>query len=92
MPRPRKRRRITYRIESFHFKPAGQPAGSSPPVRLGTDELEALRLCDLKGLSQRQAALEMNISRSTLQRMLSRARRQVALALVETRPLILEQA
>lgn len=47
------------------------------------EELEALRLADYKGLSQEQAAKSMGISRSTFQRMISKARRQVAMALSE---------
>jgi predicted DNA-binding protein (UPF0251 family) len=47
------------------------------------EELEALRLADLEDLSQVAAAGEMGISRSTFQRILTRARQQVALALVE---------
>lgn len=91
MPRPRKKRRIGHEIEAFDFKPAGQPAGDLPAVRLRADELEALRLCDLEGLSQEQAAEEMDVSRSTLQRVLAHGRRQVAMALVESRPLRLEK-
>jgi predicted DNA-binding protein (UPF0251 family) len=47
------------------------------------EELEALRLADLEGLFQVQAAERMGVSRSTFQRILERAHRQVALALVE---------
>ncbi|HQA69629.1 MAG TPA: DUF134 domain-containing protein, partial [Aggregatilineales bacterium] len=52
-------------------------------VELLTEELEALRLADLEGLTQEDAAARMGISRSTFQRVLARARRQVALALVQ---------
>jgi predicted DNA-binding protein (UPF0251 family) len=56
------------------------------------EELEALRLADAKGLSQAEAAESMGISRSSLQRTLARARRQVALALVEGQALQIEGA
>lgn len=85
MPRPRKRRRVR-RLpppEARIYKPAGIPLSRLSRVRLLADELEALRLADLEGLEQAQAAQEMGISRSTFQRILARARRQVALALVE---------
>ena len=54
------------------------------------EELEALRLADLEGLPQVEAAACMGISRSTFQRILERAHRQVAWALVEGQALRLE--
>jgi predicted DNA-binding protein (UPF0251 family) len=59
-------------------------------VTLLQDELEALRLADLEGLTQAEAAERMGVSRSTFQRMVARARRQVALALAEGRALQIE--
>jgi predicted DNA-binding protein (UPF0251 family) len=52
-------------------------------IPLEPDELEALRLADMLGLTQVQGAQEMGISQSTFQRIIANARRQVALALVE---------
>ncbi len=46
------------------------------------EEAEALRLCDLEGFSQEQAARFMRVSRPTLQRVLSRARKVSAMAAV----------
>jgi predicted DNA-binding protein (UPF0251 family) len=54
------------------------------------EELEALRLADLEGLTQAQAAERMGISRSTFQRILDRAHRQVALTLVQGHALYIE--
>jgi predicted DNA-binding protein (UPF0251 family) len=59
------------------------PLNELRQIMLLSEELESLRLADLEGLSQEQAARQMEISRSTFQRIVSRARRQVALALVE---------
>jgi uncharacterized protein len=59
-------------------------------VLLLPDELEALRLAHLEGLSQSDAAERMGVSRSTFQRTLERAHRQVSLALVEGQALLLE--
>jgi predicted DNA-binding protein (UPF0251 family) len=47
------------------------------------DELEAVRLCDLKGLEQTEAADKMRISQSTLGRILISARKKIAEALTE---------
>jgi predicted DNA-binding protein (UPF0251 family) len=59
-------------------------------VRLRHEELEALRLADLEGLTQAQAAGRMGVSRSTFQRMVTRARRLVTQALVEGQALQVE--
>jgi predicted DNA-binding protein (UPF0251 family) len=83
MVRPRKRRRLTRRPQAMIFKPAGVPLADLRQVALLAEELEALRLADLEGLSQVEGAAQMGVSRSTFQRTLERARRQVALALTE---------
>jgi predicted DNA-binding protein (UPF0251 family) len=65
------------------YKPAGLPLDGLNQVLLLQEELEALRLADLERLTQAEAAGRMGVSRSTFQRILTRARRQVALALAE---------
>jgi predicted DNA-binding protein (UPF0251 family)/predicted Fe-Mo cluster-binding NifX family protein len=59
---------------------------------LGADEMEALRLSDLIGLDQTEAAVCMDISQSTFQRILAGARRRVAAALVCGYPLTVARA
>jgi predicted DNA-binding protein (UPF0251 family) len=83
MPRPRKRRNLGRLPRPAIYKPTGIPLDSLNQVRLLQEELEALRLADLEALTQVEAAQQMGVSRSTFQRILSRARRQVALALCE---------
>ena len=90
MPRPRKRRRFGRMPHPGVYKPMGLPLDSLRQVRLLPEELEALRLADLEGLTQAQAAEKMQISRSTFQRILDHARRQVSLALVERQALVIE--
>jgi len=51
-------------------------------VALGLDELEAIRLADVKGLSHEQVGEMMNVSRATAGRILAEARRKTAMALV----------
>lgn len=87
MPRPRKRRILTHGQPQAIYKPAGRALNQLAQVRLLPDELEALRLADLEGLTQAQAAERMGISRSTFQRTLERAHRQVAIALVQRQAL-----
>jgi len=88
--RPRKRRILSRSPRPAIYKPAGIPLDRLRQVLLLPDELEALRLADLEDFSQAEAACRMGISRSTFQRILSRAHRQVALALVEGQALSLE--
>jgi uncharacterized protein len=92
MPRPRKRRFLAHLLTSAIYKPAGIALNDLNQVSLLAEELEALRLADLKELSQEVAAVRMGVSRSTFQRILAHARRQVALALVEGYALRIEQA
>jgi uncharacterized protein len=92
VPRPRKRRFLSRQPRPAVYKPAGIALDDLSQVSLLPEELEALRLADLEGLSQVEAAGMMQVSRSTFQRILSHARRQVALALVGGHALLIEQA
>ena len=73
-----------------YFKPAGIPVRMLEEVILTLDELESLRLADLNGLYQEQAAEKMKISRPTFSRVVEQARRKVADALIHGKALRLE--
>jgi len=90
VPRPRKRRILAQVPRPAVYKPAGVPLNGLRHVVLLHEEQEALRLADLEGLTQAEAAGRMGISRSTFQRVLNQARRQVALALIEGHALQIE--
>jgi len=81
--RPRKCRMVEAEPEAAHFKPWGCPVKGNHTVRLRVEGLEALRLADLEGLSQLDAARRMGVSRQTFGRVLCEARQIVAQALVE---------
>jgi len=72
------------------FKPAGVPASTLEEVVLSLDEFEALRLADLEGLYQEQAAERMQVSRQTFGRTVEAARKKVAEALVLGKALRIE--
>jgi predicted DNA-binding protein (UPF0251 family) len=72
------------------FKPAGIPARVLEEVVLALDELEAIRLADLLGHYQEQAAERMRISRPTFGRIVDSARRKVAEALIMGKALRIE--
>ncbi len=71
------------------FKPAGIPLSELEKQELFHDELEALHLCDGQGMTQEQAGSCMGVSRGTVQRLLSEARRKVADALVNQTALLI---
>ena len=83
MARPIKPRRVFFDPDVVYFKPRAVPLSMLEEVDLGRDELEALRLCDLKDLEQKEAAKKMKVSQSTLQRILTSARKKVAEALID---------
>lgn len=72
------------------FTPDGRPHTGGEPVILAPDEVEALRLVYLEGLTQGEAAERMGVSRGTLWRILSEARRKLVKAIVEGRPLMVQ--
>jgi predicted DNA-binding protein (UPF0251 family) len=90
MPRPPKFRTIQGEPRATCFKPRGIPARQLETVILGLDELETIRLADLEGLYQEEAAARMNISRPTFGRLVAQARRKVADALFHGKALIFE--
>ena len=90
MARPRKPRRVAFLPGATYFKPRGIPLRLLEEVRLSVDELEAVRLKDLEGLEQEEAAEEMGISRQTFQRVLEEAHRKVAESLVMGKALRIE--
>lgn len=91
MPGRRRRARcIDFDPGHLCFKPCGRPGRGTERVGLRADELEAIRLADLEGLYQEDAAQRMGISRTTLSRTLAEARRKVADALIGGKRLVIE--
>jgi predicted DNA-binding protein (UPF0251 family) len=82
MPRPPCPRRIAYCPLVTYFKPAGIPLRDLQEIELGADELEAVRLADDEDLYNTEAAERMGVSRQTFDRIVRRARRKIAAALV----------
>ena len=69
-----------------------EPKTNASSILIEPAEVEALRLVDLEGLSQEEAGKEMGVSRGTVWRLLQSARKKVAEALTEGRPLIITNA
>lgn len=90
MARPHCCRRIAQPGNVRYFKPRGIPLVRLEEVVLHLDEYEALRLADMDGLYQKQAAEKMKVSRATFGRILTSARKKVANALVEGQAIRIE--
>jgi len=82
MARPLSTKSIPRGLKERVFKPHGIPINQLQQVDLTLDGLEAIRLADLEGLYQEEAARRMGVSRATFARVLAAARGSVAEALV----------
>ena len=83
MARPKKKRCIYQNPGFRYFKPRGIPLSQLNIIRLNLEEYEAIRLKDLVGMDQIEAAQQMNISRGTFQRILKSAHQKIAKAIIE---------
>ncbi len=90
MPRPKCCRQIGGMPGRTCFHPEGSASSPCGEVSLSLDEYEAIRLADLEGLYQEQAAIRMNVSRQTFGRIVETARRKVADVLVHGKTLRIE--
>ncbi len=89
-PRCKKPRNCQCKFRGKAFKPTGLPMSEVRQILLLRDELEALKLCDLDDLTQEEAGARIGVSRGTVQRMLSAARKKVAMALTRGGAIIFE--
>jgi predicted DNA-binding protein (UPF0251 family) len=87
MARPFCCRRVSGQPPSRFFKPQGVPLVELEIVTMTVDEYEAVRLADLEGLYQEDAARRMGVSRQTFGRIVESAHRKMADALAHARAL-----
>ena len=90
MVRPRKDRQVAFNPGVSYFKPRGIPMFDLQEVHLKIDELEAIRLSDLLGMSHEEAGKRMGVSRATFGRIIQRARQTVADALINGKAINVE--
>jgi uncharacterized protein len=88
--RPKHCRRVDALPGNTYFKPRGIPLHILEEVILAVDEFEAIRLADLGGFYQEQAAEKMGVSRQTFGRIIKSARRKVTEVLVRGKALKIE--
>ncbi len=87
---PYRRRRVQGPPLIQQFKPSGVPAKSLQSIILNIDEYEGIRLADYQGLDHTAAAEQMGISRPTFSRLIEKARRKVAQAIIDGKMLSIE--
>ncbi len=87
-PRPKKLRNCEGSFCGHAFKPTGTPLSKLEKIEIFRDEMEALRLCDREGMTQEEAGKKMGVSRGTIQRIITIARRKTADALSEGKAIV----
>ena len=92
MPRPKIPRQICGRPADSCFKPNAIPMSQLEQLHLAADEFEALRLVDLQGMQQQQAAVVMGVSRQTLANILKKGRYKVVECLSLGKALMMQPA
>ena len=90
MVRPQKDRMVAFNPEISYFKPRGIPMFDLEEVQLTVDQREAIRLSDLLGMSHEEAGRSMGVSRATFGRIIQRARKAVADALINGKAINVE--
>ncbi|MFH1111602.1 MAG: DUF134 domain-containing protein [Patescibacteria group bacterium] len=82
MARPKKWRRVLFFPRVTAFIPHGKRGGFFNMVEITREEVEAVRLKNILGLEQIQAAEKMKTSQSTFQRILSSAYQKIAQGII----------
>ena len=90
MARPRKCRKVCDLPENNRFGPLETPINHNQFIIMEVDEYETIRLIDLEDLTQEECSNQMNIARTTVQRIYSQARKKLAQSLVNGKVLRIE--
>jgi len=90
MPRKKCKRHIDSQPGVHYYKPLGIPLRLLDEVSLQLDEFESIRLADLEGLYQEDAAEKMKISRQTFGRILKKAHEKIAEAMIQGKAIRIE--
>lgn len=90
MPRPIKWRKVCCLPESNLFGPLNAPDFGDNIILMTVDEYETIRLIDHEGMLQEECAENMNVARTTVQRIYNDARKKIADALVNGNVLKIE--
>ena len=91
MSRPCKQRRVRGRPNSSYFKPAGIRMANLEESLLTLAEFEAIRFIDFERIPQTEAGTNMQVSQSTLSRILSSGRKKIADAIINGKAIKIER-
>lgn len=83
MPRPKIQRCLRFNPGVTYYKPRGIPLRILEEVVLLPDEVEALKLYEVDGLAQIEAAKKLGVSQPTFARILASATKKIAEAIIK---------
>lgn len=83
MPRHAKRRSVCGMPRCCRFYASEKPSADMEPVCISIEEYETIRLIDYVGLTQEDCAKQMNVARTTVQRIYNDARKKLSVFLVD---------
>jgi predicted DNA-binding protein (UPF0251 family) len=72
------------------FGPKGVKMSKLNKIEMSIDELETIKLIDYSGYNQEEAAKQMNVARTTVQRIYEIARKKVSQCLIDGSVLVIE--
>ncbi len=90
MPRPKIHRHLRHKQNVRYFKPQGIPMRALEEILIFHDEVEALKLHDIDGLEQTEAAKKMGISQSTFARTLDKVYKKLADGIINGKAIKIE--
>ena len=90
MPRPTKGRRVCDLPINNRFGPFNQKVDPERIVEMSVDEYETIRLIDYEGMIQEECASQMNVARTTVQRIYDNARKKLADSIVNNKLLVIQ--
>jgi len=90
MVRPKKNRFVELELSASYFKPRAIPLSELEEVKLGIEELEAIRLEFLEKNDYSVSAEKMKVSRATFSRIFHSAGEKIADALVNRKAIRIE--
>jgi uncharacterized protein len=88
--RPQKTRQVKCEPAERCFRPKCLPLSKVEKVYLTIDEFEAVRLADVEGLKQEEAAKRIGVSRPTFSRIINAAHAKIGDALVNIKAIKIE--